>query len=69
MKIISLVTLSRSKKNETNPYPCDAYWQNFKDNFDIKEHMNTNNVEFIEVLETTRLKLNKDNVSGNFDKK
>ena len=34
----------------------------------MKEHTNTNNVEFIEVLETTRLKLNEDNISGNFVK-
>ena len=35
----------------------------------MKEHTNTNNVEFIEVLETKRLMLNEDNISGNFVKK
>ena len=35
----------------------------------MKEHMNTNNVEFIEVLKTPRLQLNEDNISGNFVKK
>ena len=41
----------------------------FKKKFNMKEHTNTDNVEFIEVLETTRLKLNEDIISSNFAKK
>ena len=40
-----------------------------KKKLNMKEHSNTNTVEFTEVLETTRLKLNEDNISGKFVKK
>ena len=41
----------------------------FLKKLNMKEHTNTNNVEFIEVLEMARLKLNEDNISSNFVKK
>ena len=56
-------------ENETKPFPCDTCGQTFEKKLNMKEHTNTNNVEFIEVLETTRLKLNEDNISSNYLKK
>ena len=59
----------KKSENETKPFPCDACEQTFEKKLNMKEHINTNNVEFIEVLETKRLKLNEDKISSNFVKK
>ena len=53
--------MSRSEKTETKPFTCGECGQNFEENFNMKEHMNTNYVELIEVLENMTLKINEDN--------
>ena len=52
---------AKKPENETKLFSCDACGQTIEEKFNMKEHTNTNHVELIEVLETTRLKINEDN--------
>ena len=47
----------KKSENKKKTFTCDECGETFEEKFNMKEHANTNNVEFIEVLETSRLKL------------
>ena len=47
---------TKKPENETKLFSCDACGQTIEE----KEHTNTNHVELIKVLETTKLKINED---------
>ena len=51
---------AKKPENETKLFSCDACGQTIEEKFNMKEHTNTNHVELIEVLETTKLKINED---------
>ena len=61
LKIIISGKFVKKSKNETKPFTCGECGQNFEENFNMKEHTNTNHVELIEVLENMTLKINEDN--------
>ena len=58
----------KKSKNETKPFTCGECGQNVEENFNLKEHTNTNQMDLIEVLENLTLKINVDN-NGKFVKK
>ena len=51
---------AKKPENETKLFSCDACGQTIEEKFNMKEHTNANHVEIIEVLETTKLKINED---------